>query len=432
MLIYINILQQNLPNYQAIHSPVHKAKIYKTTIYKTNAKYWNTIYQSPNEITNLKILYYIFIEAITKPKVLKTTQENIIHEKYRAYKTMINNIFLTPELKHQLQTIFETTQKHYFALKHFLKIARHKFNPSIYKITTDLSLQPLDSTNINTFIVYDSTISTTAQPPAYLFSIQDLIRIIKTAITNTSNFFEKPLQPKNPYTNIEFTEHTLYAFFYKLYQIRHPIPPILHKYFQSQFNLQLFLINNQAEIRDISIRNFVTTSPSTVLHEEILDMINDSFYDDHQEINIDDEFPRTKLVQIMRPYLYVYLLKDYYIYGSDKRSLAKTIFKRAVNNFIIYNPKFGERIVPTQKQFKFEYEPKQTLKDAKDDQSILKFGSTTKQNPSKNKPMFFDGHPKFSMTDIETYLQDPKKLVVRQPPRQESIWDSEGSDNDIG
>lgn len=417
MLTYINILQRCLPNYHKIHYPIDKIQIYKKTIYKINTNYWKNIYQNEIDQPNhksIKILYYIFIYTISKQintKVLITNPETLIKEKYKAYKNLIQNIFLAQQTKQEIQNIFERTQRYYFILKNFLRKVQCKRNPIIYKITTDLSLQPLDPNN-NTFIIYDTqaTTSTTATPPAYLFSVHDLIRIIQTAITNTSNFFEKPLSPRNPYTNIEFTEHTLYAIFYKLYKIHYPIPPILIKYYRAQFDQKIFLINNQMEIRDISIKNFVTNSPTNILYDEIMDMINENFYNPKMEINIDKDFPKTTLIQIMRPYLYLFLLKEYYIYGSDKRELANKIFKRAVNNFMIHNSRFGSRKEHDSNPL-FKFQPHS-------DES----NQHPKQNSSKKTLIFFDDHPKFSMHDIETYLKDPKKLISLQAPEPPFLY----------
>ena len=48
----------------------------------------------------------------------------------------------------------------------------------------------------------------------YLFTIQDLIKIIHNSIANTSNFFNNPLAIKNPYNNMLINKSTLYNIYF--------------------------------------------------------------------------------------------------------------------------------------------------------------------------------------------------------------------------
>jgi len=230
------------------------------------------------------------------------------------------------------------------------------------------------------------------------------------------------------------------------------------------------------EIRDIAIKKFVTNSPTNVLYEEILDMINEYFYDPQEDkcIEIDKEFPKQHLIQIMRPYLYVFLMGEYHIHGSEKRTQSKRVFRRAKQIFMNYNPRFGEQIPPpppppkskknktktkekspptqgsqgplpnTKSQppsptFVFTQQPQQqtpTLNNASEpigSEELGVFGGIPTigryevkfifKPPQENlhfqktnqTPKFFDEHPKFSMKDIEIYLQDPSKLKQPQP-----------------
>ena len=481
MLTYINILQCILET-KKIYYPIKFIKYKKINIYKINNEYWNEIYNTEfSQIDNksiennsndsteklIKLLYFIFIKTISKKitsNVLNINQEVLINEKYRAYKNIIENIFLNETIKDKIKKIFERTQRLYIILTNFLKKVLYKIRKPNYKITMDLSLSQLDPMDEYTFIIYDYTQTITNKPYSYLFSIHDLVKIINTSITNSTNFFENPLHPKNPYTNIPLTENTLYAFFYKLYKIRYVIPPLLIKYFQSGFNLKMFSINNQMEIRDIIIKKYVMNSPINIIHEEILDMIDDSFYDTKRNIiiNIDKNFPRTKLIEIMRPYLYLYLISNYHIYGSDKIELAKKLFRRVVRNFININPRFGQKhkiqkpdliSQSINKQFKFEFSPnppmvtrpddagRQQVAGRIDNNSISSFNNISESNTStmmfseqptslglynftenenikpnstKNKQIYFDDYPKFSIKDIEKYLHQPSKFIISE------------------
>jgi hypothetical protein len=411
--------------------------------YKINNNYWKKIqkieFQNHNQTSesppaSILMLYFMFIKTISthiNSKVLTTTPTILIKEKYKAYKSMITNIFLDATTKQQIQTIFEKTQKHYFALIKFSNIIFYKRQEKKHKIKTDLALIPLIPTHKHTFILCDD-------PPnnqnSYLFSIPDLINIIYTAITNAPNFFEKPLQPKNPYTNVPLTTNTLQSFFYKLHSIYYPIPPILEKYYKCQFDLKWFSIQNQPEIRDISIKNFVTNSPAIVIYEEILDMISDCFYDEENDIDIEihKDFPMNKLIEIMKPYLYLYLMSEYHINGTEKRTKSRQVFRKAKQIFIEYNPKFGQKndtsvgmregqipgrirpsaggLIPDVTGMMSESRrPGDIPTDALT--GMFKFSP----NISNTKPPSYnDDHQKFSMQDIEMYLKDPSKLKQLQ------------------
>lgn len=465
MLIYFQLLQKQL-NTTQFYSPIKKIKIpyTKNKLIIPNTQYWKEIQTrefstttNDSQTRQIKYLYFMYIATIAKQinnKVLFNTPEIITKEKYRAYRLIITNIFLDTPTRQKIQTIFETTQKHYFALtrfsRHIQKILQRKYNQTQHKITTDLSLTPLNPQDKYTFIVYEKTNNS---QNSYLFSIHDLINIIQTSITNAPNFFEKPLQPKNPYTNIPFSINTIQAFFYKLHKMYYPIPQVLENYYKCQYNLKQFQIQNQMEIRDIAIKKFVANSPTTVLYQEILDMINEYFYDPQEDkcIEIDKEFPKNQLVQIMRPYLYVFLMSEYHIHGSEKRSQAKRVFRKAKQIFMNYNPRFGEQIPqppppqsksnkkstktkeksnqcsqepslqpqlqphlqPQSPSFVFTQQPQQQTPTFIFKPSQENFQT---QNPKQN-PKFFDEHPKFSMNDIEIYLQDPSKLKQPQPIR---------------
>jgi len=196
MITYFKIIQKQLKT-KRFYNPIKTIKIPYTTkkILVRNTNYWNEIQnqefsyefvksdtacdavvkglpvsraKSSSNIfvknySEIKNLYLMFIENIAN-----NIKNNPIQIKYKAYKQLITNIFLTQEIKKQIQTIFETTQKHYFVLTRFsrhIKNIQQKTKPPNYKITNDLSMTTLNPNDKYTFIVYEYT-------NAYLFSIQ--------------------------------------------------------------------------------------------------------------------------------------------------------------------------------------------------------------------------------------------------------------------
>ena len=111
------------------------------------------------------------------------------------------------EDKENIITIFSNAQKHYHAFSRFAYIYKLKKYPCI--VTDDLSLNPLNPNHKNTFTLVENK-------SKYLFSLNDLISIIETAIGNSPNFFSEPLSPVNPYNKQIFTNSTLYNIYFKM------------------------------------------------------------------------------------------------------------------------------------------------------------------------------------------------------------------------
>lgn len=380
---------------------------------------------SPDASKEIKLLYFVFMNTITKqifdPDTLrhnkKTNSWNepfrtkiitnmsdtrilAVKEKYKAYKSLITNMFLSDTTREQIIQIFGTAQKHYFAISRFSRHVRKYLqikNNYQHKIATDLSLTPLIEKHKHTFIVYENSNS-------YLFSISDIVNIIYTSITNAPNFFEAPIHPKNPYTNVPFTIATLYAFFYKVHKMYYSIPQILENYYKCHFNLKWFQIENQFEIRDICIKQYVKKSPKTVIYKEIIDMISEEFYNPKtdESLYIDKEFPIPRLIEIMTPYLYLYFVANYHIFKTEKQIIARRSFKRAVKIFMDYNPNFGERIQ--------EPEPTAAPTAAPTDPQTNPFA---KSNQIPRKPLFNDKHPKFSYNNNSNNSNNNNNIGLR-------------------
>jgi len=182
----------------------------------------------------------------------------------------------------------------------------------------------------------------------YLFVITDLIKIINSALTNSYMFFSEPLCIKNPYDNLAFTKATLYnIYFYVRFKTTYR-PELLFKFFQSNFKLNLFKFRNEMLLREYIIENFVYKSSSDILLTEIKNMIiffnKECRLDRLQQnrIYIDKDFPKDKLIKIMRPYLLLYCISQYG-YLQHMRSSSLFILKKKLLEFNNFNPQFGRK-----------------------------------------------------------------------------------------
>lgn len=312
---------------------------------KQKYKYENKSLITKTALLPKNINIYLYIELLSKTNEIQSVKK--IEKKYKEYKKIQDNLFLDNDTKKEIQKIFEMTQRTYYILTRFvLNIKKSKIKNN-YKITTDLSLTPLEINHKHTFIITESNAK-------YMFSIIDLLKIIENAILYAPDFFEQPLEPRNPYTNIKLEKSILYILFYKLYKINYNIPEILIQYFKCNFDLDLFKMNHQQEIRELVIKKYVTNAASNILYEEIIEMIDFEFYitNTHNDkwIKIDDNFPKQDLIEIMRPYLYLYLLANHSINGSEKKRMASILFRMASTLFMKYNINFGKKITKEIKQ----------------------------------------------------------------------------------
>jgi len=159
--------------------------------------------------------------------------------------------------------------------------------------------------------------------------------------------FSEPKCIKNPYDNIPFQKSTLYnIYFYIRYKTDY-YPELFFKFFNVDFNLTSFKINNEYVLREYSIKHFVENSPSNILIDEIKGMID--FYNQYckqlflqHKIIVHKEFPKDKLIKIMKPYLLLFM-RSQYSYLTHKRREASYILKQKLIVFHKFNPQFGRK-----------------------------------------------------------------------------------------
>jgi hypothetical protein len=246
-------------------------------------------------------------------------------------KNILTNPFLTEEQKEEIMAIFTKSQRTYRALSRFAFVIKVKM--STLQITTDLGLNPINLSGPNVMQIYQGN-------ARYAFIIQDLVNIIETSLANSQNFFADPLPIKNPYNNVKFSIATLYNIYYFIKSRAYIMPLLFHLYFLSNFNLTQFALNNESVIRDISIKQHVVNTPSSFLYNKVISMLNVNIYTSRLQINPD--FPKDDLVNIMRPYLYLCYIVDVSL-NSDKRHKYSILLERMLKQFYHFNRQFGRK-----------------------------------------------------------------------------------------
>jgi hypothetical protein len=197
-------------------------------------------------------------------------------------------------------------------------------------------MNPLDINHKNTFVLIQNK-------SKYLFNLNDIVKIIETAITNAPSFFPEPKYAKNPFNNEVFNSATLYNVYFKMKSSERLISTLFHLYFLSNFDINKFALNNEPFLRETTIQKYIYNSPYTILHKSIITMLKTNYYT--RKLSIHTEFPEELLVEIFKPFLYYYYITNYDIQGTQRIGNYKRILYTKLRKFYEYNITFGRKIM---------------------------------------------------------------------------------------
>jgi hypothetical protein len=265
----------------------------------------------------------------------------LVKAKFYSIQKFLNNIFISKQLKEKVFEIFSKTQKIYFNLIKFMYYYKlHKYR---LIVSNDLMLNPINITDyFNTHIIIQNK-------SKYAFSINDLINIIESSLTNASMFFPKPLKPKNPYNNFYFSNCELYNIYFKIKYSHHILSTIFHLYFLDNFDNSIFLLNNEFYLREYSIKRYIYKSPYHNLHSSVLNMLTSNKYT--VNLKIHQDFPKDLLVDIFKPFLFYYYIINYYTRFCEKYNNYLNTLHYKLKKFYEFNPSFGRQIITIHKNY---------------------------------------------------------------------------------
>jgi len=258
--------------------------------------------------------------------------------KFVLLKSIIENMFCSDEFKERIINLFCSIQKINNGFSRLAYIYKNKKAP--IKIATDMFLNPIKKTDKNVICIFDSKNSC-----KYLFTINDLMQIIKKSLTNSPNFFSDPSECKNPYTNIPFNKSTLYNIYFFIKYKSYIMPDLIQSFFMANFNLENFRKENLYIIREYAIKDYVDNLEHSEAEDYIYTMIK-TYY--RKKINISDDFPKNKLYEIMKPYLHYYFIATYSLCFEKRHEyFHKLCYK--IRRFFKFNPKFGRKYIKFEK-----------------------------------------------------------------------------------
>jgi hypothetical protein len=242
------------------------------------------------------------------------------------------NQFISKEIREEYTQLYCKFKRVYWG---FTKLARiWKIRRTPIRIQTDLYMNELDPSHKHTYhLIHKNGI--------YLFSLQNLARIIVDSITHQSGMFVEPLTIKNPYTNDLLSKCDLINIYLSFRHNNIRINEMFEKFFRCEFNIFEFHRKHETELRDIAIEQYAKTTADVDLVQDVEDMLR--IHKLTKKMNISPGFPQKQLVRAMRPFLKIFLLERYSFSSMTRKYSAKKL-DFELRRFIENNPLFGRRI----------------------------------------------------------------------------------------
>lgn len=268
--------------------------------------------------------------------LMKLVFTSLVNNRYNSKFNMLKQslcCFLNFS-REEFMIFFCKIQKIYHSFSRLAFI--YKYKKSAMSVTTDMGLNDITINDKNIICIYHFN-------SRYLFNINDLLKIITTSLTNSYMFFSQPLPSKNPYNNLPFTKSNLYNIYFFLKFKTNIYNDLFIKFFHCDFNLTTFYHKYEYLLREYILDNFIKNSTEDALIQEIKKMINNFNKKTSKKILINDEFPKKRLIKIMKPYFILYL-QSYYSFIPTIKNNVTVLLNRKLKKFQKFNPKFGRKI----------------------------------------------------------------------------------------
>lgn len=275
-------------------------------------KYNNLIHY--NDITKEK---KIISELFNKTKV----------SKFYILQKLLKNMFYSNNLKEEIYNIFYKIQRIYHGLSRFAFIIKYKKAP--IQTTTDLFMNNIDISKKKYIEIFQNN-------SRYYFTLFDMINILNSQLGYAPSFVAKPKLCKNPYNNIPFSIPILFNIYFYIKNSNYKMPILLQKYYDCSFNIDIFKLENECLIIENAIKRFLYNGDIERIEVYIRNMIEDYI----PRIDIHNTFPKKLLIDIMRPYLNLYLL---ICFLPNKQRYNEKLLIHKLKLFYLYNKDFGKK-----------------------------------------------------------------------------------------
>ena len=380
-------------------------KLIIKNIIKTDVNFFSLDYKEDKTIKWYIRLSFILLERLID-----------INDKYIILYELLNGFLLKDKQNEFIDYLYKI-QKTYNALNRF--VYNYKCKKIKIVVNLDMGLNELNETDKNVICIIDNN-------SKYLFHVNDLIKIINVALTNSVSFFSEPISVKNPYNNLPFNKSMLYNIYFYIRYKTHYYPELFYKFFKCNFNLTKFKFLNENLLREYSIENYVYNSPVNIIEPDVRAIVlifnlqcERMFLKDRILINKD--FPANKLVTIMKPYLFLYY-KSMYSFHPEIKKKYFILFKLSMLRFTKFNPQFGKKKVKILYKLTNNFKKKIWGKEIFFDDKYINFYDNEMQNKS-----FLLDHLKCDEAENDITLNNP--LTFNQYYEYEDV--DEDIDEDI-
>ena len=313
------------------------------------------------------------------------SREGLNENDGRSFKELINN--RNPVVVPQgAIDLYIKCQQHYHNLVKFVKIVKMRYVKA--KNQLDLLLRPISENDKNVYVILQANTK-------YLFRVSEFQQIIVTCIANTEEYFPEMLEIKNPYNNMKITNTILYNFYFHLKTNNYKIDELFSAYFDSSFRSKEYLSKYEVIIRDRAITNEVKYGHHDRLYHYILRMFID-YKRRLGKIHLSCGFPRKELVDIMRPYLHLYLYQLYYPRELPRKYDSEELLSKRLHQLACINPSFGKRTIHS---------------EVEKDGTIKTFAKYNCLVPSFHKPVIISrGMSDYITIDVKNDIQYHKMM----------------------
>jgi len=178
------------------------------------------------------------------------------------YVAFTNNVFLHEETKRWVHKVYARCMHLYLCIKRCILRYVYKHRKSCN--TVDLSYTPFTeySPSLCIFLIDNGK--------KYTFTHTELYNIIENSLCNADMYMiSNPLPIKNPYTGITFSKELLYF----LYLNMKHLPLVFRHFTRNQFDIHLFLLENESILRQHQIHKRIRDIPKEELCHEMRDMV---------------------------------------------------------------------------------------------------------------------------------------------------------------
>ena len=275
---------------------------------------------------------YNYCEDLEKEDIMGVVNINDNYFKYKTLLSFLKNIFLNDKTKENIVVMISNIQRKYFVLKRFVNICKEK--RSEVSISIDMYFNEISHKSNNCFKVYQNK-------KIYYFTVCDLLKIIEVSLCNCmyTTFVVQPIQPKNPYNNIEFSTSVYYNLYNHLrYKMIINIPIILELWRSVSFQRTILFLKYERFLRRIAIKNYVWNTTEKEFYSDIREML---FYNTQTRKWKMSMVPDKVLQEKFKHYIYVYYLINYDCVEESELCLYETVLKEELNKCYLSNKNFG-------------------------------------------------------------------------------------------